>query len=105
MESFLNTSYGIGQILYDAKDTVIGIATNDMGVAKDGSKKEIFQCGVELKGISLSLSLSLSLTHTHTHTHTLYKISQVGNLSPILCSTEHLLSLDIDIFILDSSNN
>ena len=65
MESFLNTSYGIGQILYDAKDTVIGIATNDMGVAKDGSKKEIFQCGVELKGISLSLSLS----HTHTHTH------------------------------------
>ena len=99
MESFLNTSYGIGQILYDAKDTVIGIATNDMGVAKDGSKKEIFQCGVELKGISLSLSLSLS------HTHTLYKISQVGNLSPMLCYTAHLLSLDIDIFILDSSNN
>jgi electron-transferring-flavoprotein dehydrogenase len=59
-----NTSYVICQILYDANDKVIGIATNDMGVAKDGSKKENYQRGVELKGISLSLS------HTHTHTHT-----------------------------------
>ncbi|KAK4566630.1 hypothetical protein RGQ29_002763 [Quercus rubra] len=42
--------FAASEILYDAKDTVIGIATNDMGVAKDGSKKEIFQCGVELKG-------------------------------------------------------
>lgn len=42
--------FAASEILYDAKDTVIGIATNDMGVAKDGSKKEIFQRGVELKG-------------------------------------------------------
>lgn len=38
------------QILYDANDKVVGIATNDMGIAKDGSKKETFQRGVELKG-------------------------------------------------------
>ncbi|KAK7816666.1 electron transfer flavoprotein-ubiquinone oxidoreductase [Quercus suber] len=37
--------FAASEILYDAKDTVIGIATNDMGVAKDGSKKEIFQRG------------------------------------------------------------
>lgn len=46
----LFTSYVIGQVLYDANDTVIGIATNDMGIAKDGSTKENFQRGVELKG-------------------------------------------------------
>lgn len=39
-----------GQILYDADDKVVGIATNDMGIAKDGSKRENFQRGVELKG-------------------------------------------------------
>lgn len=38
------------QILYDANDSVVGIGTNDMGIAKDGSKKDTFQRGVELKG-------------------------------------------------------
>jgi hypothetical protein len=83
-----NTSYVICQILYDANDKVIGIATNDMGVAKDGSKKENYQRGVELKGISLSLSHTHTHTHTHTnkaHTNTLYKISKTEKLGPILC--------------------
>lgn len=40
------------QILYDADDKVIGIATNDMGIAKDGSRRDNFQRGVELKGRS-----------------------------------------------------
>lgn len=39
-----------GQILYDENYKVAGIATNDMGVAKDGSKRPTFQRGVELKG-------------------------------------------------------
>ncbi|KAF9663207.1 hypothetical protein SADUNF_Sadunf17G0014300 [Salix dunnii] len=38
------------EILYDANDSVVGIGTNDMGIAKDGSKKDTFQRGVELKG-------------------------------------------------------
>ncbi|XP_041000605.1 electron transfer flavoprotein-ubiquinone oxidoreductase, mitochondrial [Juglans microcarpa x Juglans regia] len=42
--------FAVSEILYDANNKVIGIATNDMGVAKDGSKKETFQRGVELKG-------------------------------------------------------
>lgn len=51
------TSYCNCQILYDADNKVIGIGTNDMGIAKDGSKKENFQRGVELRGRSLSLFL------------------------------------------------
>ncbi|KAK9288002.1 hypothetical protein L1049_016447 [Liquidambar formosana] len=42
--------FAASEILYDANDKVIGILTNDMGVAKDGSKRENFQRGVELKG-------------------------------------------------------
>lgn len=38
------------EVLYDTTDTVVGIRTNDMGVAKDGSKKDNFQLGVELRG-------------------------------------------------------
>jgi len=30
---------------------VVGIATNDMGIAKDGSKKSNYQRGMELKGV------------------------------------------------------
>ncbi|KAG7990823.1 hypothetical protein I3843_02G042900 [Carya illinoinensis] len=42
--------FAVSEILYDANNKVIGIATIDMGVAKDGSKKETFQPGMELKG-------------------------------------------------------
>ncbi|MCL7023197.1 hypothetical protein MKW94_003982 [Papaver nudicaule] len=42
--------FAASEILYDASGNVIGIGTNDMGIAKDGSKKETFQRGVELKG-------------------------------------------------------
>ncbi|XP_074559353.1 electron transfer flavoprotein-ubiquinone oxidoreductase, mitochondrial isoform X2 [Curcuma longa] len=42
--------FAASEILYDANDSVVGVATNDMGVAKDGSKRETFQRGVELKG-------------------------------------------------------
>ena len=44
------TSYRNLQILFDESENVIGIATNDMGIGKDGSKKDNFQPGVELKG-------------------------------------------------------
>ncbi|KAG1362246.1 Electron transfer flavoprotein-ubiquinone oxidoreductase, mitochondrial [Cocos nucifera] len=42
--------FAASEILHDENDKVVGVATNDMGVAKDGSKKETFQRGVELKG-------------------------------------------------------
>ncbi|KAH6833410.1 electron-transfer flavoprotein:ubiquinone oxidoreductase [Perilla frutescens var. hirtella] len=42
--------FAASEVLYDSTDKVVGIATNDMGVSKDGSKKDIFQPGVELKG-------------------------------------------------------
>ncbi|KAI3697173.1 hypothetical protein L6452_29988 [Arctium lappa] len=38
------------EVLFDESENVIGIATNDMGIGKDGSKKDNFQPGVELKG-------------------------------------------------------
>ncbi|KAI8537488.1 hypothetical protein RHMOL_Rhmol09G0027000 [Rhododendron molle] len=44
--------FAASEILYDADDKVIGIATNDMGIAKDGSRRDNFQRGVELKGKS-----------------------------------------------------
>ena len=34
-----------------------------MGIAKDGSKKDNFQRGVELRGCSLSLSLCILVAH------------------------------------------
>ncbi|KAL4025178.1 hypothetical protein IC575_013556 [Cucumis melo] len=42
--------FAASEVLYDTTDTVIGIRTNDMGVAKDGSKKDNYQLGVELRG-------------------------------------------------------
>ncbi|KAJ1424476.1 hypothetical protein SESBI_11670 [Sesbania bispinosa] len=42
--------FAASEILYDANNEVIGIGTNDMGISKDGSKKENFQRGVEVKG-------------------------------------------------------
>ena len=79
-------------MLYDANHNVIGIGTNDMGIAKDGSKKETFQRGVELRGLSLSLSvylsislfLSLSLHFGGPYTH-YYMVITSGGL--LRCST------------------
>ncbi|RWR96778.1 electron transfer flavoprotein-ubiquinone oxidoreductase, mitochondrial isoform X1 [Cinnamomum micranthum f. kanehirae] len=42
--------FAASEILHDANRKVVGIATNDLGVAKDGSKRGTFQRGVELKG-------------------------------------------------------
>uniref|UniRef100_A0A6V7QUU2 Electron transfer flavoprotein-ubiquinone oxidoreductase n=1 Tax=Ananas comosus var. bracteatus TaxID=296719 RepID=A0A6V7QUU2_ANACO len=42
--------FAASEILYDENQMVVGVATNDVGIAKDGSKRENFQCGVELRG-------------------------------------------------------
>ena len=42
--------FGASEILYDAEDRVIGVATSDMGVGKDGQQKSSFQAGYELLG-------------------------------------------------------
>ncbi|KAI5015194.1 hypothetical protein ZWY2020_056584 [Hordeum vulgare] len=42
--------FAASEILYDENQIVIGVATNDVGIAKDGSKRETFQPGVELRG-------------------------------------------------------
>ncbi|XP_055962405.1 electron transfer flavoprotein-ubiquinone oxidoreductase, mitochondrial isoform X2 [Mercurialis annua] len=42
--------FAASEILYSENDSVVGIGTNDMGISKDGSKKDNFQRGVELKG-------------------------------------------------------
>lgn len=39
----------------------MGIATNDMGIAKDGSKKSNYQRGMELKGVCFLLVKSSDL--------------------------------------------
>ncbi|VAH17323.1 unnamed protein product [Triticum turgidum subsp. durum] len=42
--------FAASEILYDENQMVAGVATNDVGIAKDGSKRETFQPGVELRG-------------------------------------------------------
>jgi flavin-dependent dehydrogenase len=37
------------KVLYEGA-RVVGVATNDMGIAKSGSRKPNFQRGIELKG-------------------------------------------------------
>ena len=38
------------EVLYDAEGAVVGVATGDMGVARDGTPKDTFQRGMELRG-------------------------------------------------------
>jgi electron-transferring-flavoprotein dehydrogenase len=40
------------KVLYEG-ERVVGVATNDMGIAKTGSRKPNFQRGIELKGMSI----------------------------------------------------
>jgi electron-transferring-flavoprotein dehydrogenase len=40
--------FAAAEVLYDDKGHVRGVATGDMGIAKDGSKTEAFQPGIEL---------------------------------------------------------
>ncbi|EEF32890.1 electron transfer flavoprotein-ubiquinone oxidoreductase, putative [Ricinus communis] len=42
--------FAASEILYNETNNVVGIGTNDMGISKNGSKKDNFQHGVELKG-------------------------------------------------------
>src|SRR5512139_2684715 len=42
--------FAAAEVLYDDKGTVRGIATGDMGIAKDGSLKDSFTRGMELLG-------------------------------------------------------
>jgi electron-transferring-flavoprotein dehydrogenase len=40
--------FAASEVLYDDQGRVTGVATSDMGVAKDGTKKESYQAGYEL---------------------------------------------------------
>jgi len=43
--------FAASEILYDENQIVTGVATNDVGIAKDGTRRETFQPGVELRGM------------------------------------------------------
>src|SRR5258705_9679058 len=40
--------FAAAEVLFDGNGAVRGVATGDMGVAKDGHHKESFTCGMEL---------------------------------------------------------
>ncbi len=42
--------FAASEVLYDEKGAVIGVATGDMGVGRDGEAKDSFTRGMELKG-------------------------------------------------------
>ena len=44
---FLFAGFAASEVLFHEDGSVKGIATNDMGIAKDGSPKENFQRGME----------------------------------------------------------
>ena len=41
--------FAAAEVLYDADNTIIGVATGDMGIGKDGEKTANYQRGVELR--------------------------------------------------------
>jgi electron-transferring-flavoprotein dehydrogenase len=42
--------FAVAEVLYDDKGAVVGVATGDMGVGKDGKPTDRFQRGMELRG-------------------------------------------------------
>jgi len=42
--------FAASEILYDKNNTVIGVATSDMGIGSDGKRKDGYQAGYELRG-------------------------------------------------------
>ena len=42
--------FAAAEVLYDDKGTVVGVATGDMGIGKDGQPKDSFTRGMELRG-------------------------------------------------------
>jgi electron-transferring-flavoprotein dehydrogenase len=42
--------FSVNEVLYDANGAVVGVATEDMGVGRDGKPKDSFQRGMELRG-------------------------------------------------------
>ena len=41
--------FSASEVLYDEDGGVVGVATRDVGIGKDGSKKSNFQPGMELR--------------------------------------------------------
>lgn len=46
--------FAAGEVLYNEDGSVAGVATRDVGIAKDGSKKDTFQRGMELRAKQVS---------------------------------------------------
>ncbi|THG07671.1 hypothetical protein TEA_009620 [Camellia sinensis var. sinensis] len=65
--------FAASEILYD-DEKVIGIATNDMGIAKDGSRRDNFQCGVEFKVI-----LSYNIIDANFGLHEFYQVWEIDS--------------------------
>jgi electron-transferring-flavoprotein dehydrogenase len=50
MEVNVFPGFAAAEVLYDADGSVTGVATSDMGIGKDGEKKDSYQPGYELLG-------------------------------------------------------
>ncbi|KAL6545046.1 hypothetical protein OROHE_009953 [Orobanche hederae] len=81
--------FAASEVLYDNDDNVIGVATNDMGVAKNGTKKDNFQRGVELKSSDVENPMKFSMMN--------YFESMFTNFSTLIafreCSTRKVTFL------------
>ncbi|KAF5943407.1 hypothetical protein HYC85_017484 [Camellia sinensis] len=92
------TDFYTGSILYD-DEKVIGIATNDMGIAKDGSRRDNFQCGVEFKGgFGKLIQVSMNLVMYFTPWVSLGLVVALNYHNPFLNPYEEFQSIPYPVF-------
>lgn len=65
--------YAASEILYHSDGSVKGVATNDMGISKDGSPKDTFERGMELHS-------KCTIFAEGCHGHLTKQVSQKFNL-------------------------
>lgn len=75
----LYAGYAASEILYDSNGAVKGIATNDVGIAKDGSPKDSFERGMEFHA---RVTIIAEGCHGHLSKHLIKKFELRKNAEP-----------------------
>ncbi|MQM16364.1 hypothetical protein Taro_049320 [Colocasia esculenta] len=85
--------FAASEILYDENQKVVGIRTNDMGVAKDGSRRETFQHGQIIRKFNLR---EKSLVQHQTYALGIKEVWEIDNAKHELGSVLHTIGWPLD---------